>query len=261
LTVFSAKICTRRQWIDKLEKLIPEIARLNLRRLQDYAYVEVVSGDHVFNDADAFNLSNSSEHNDLIRRAILLLCEKASDAFVKHLLGELTFRKTYGAFSEMAAYDWMAQAGIDFSPQVALAPAEVVNPNGSMLDGSFQANGRTIFFDIKGFGFVDHKIAILKRRLEEMADGDEVLVEGGLSVSIDAIQDLLERPGFDLLIKELRSKSSASRGTLIFIKRPRPTVSIGVNEVDPIRLAAENREFALRLAASSPVGRLSCSFF
>jgi hypothetical protein len=242
----SARICTQHQWVDKLEKLIPGIAGLNLRRSRDYPYVEIVNGDDVFNDVDAFNLSNSSEHDDLIQRAVSLLRQKTGDAFVKHLLGELTFRKTYGAFSEMAAYDWMAQAGIDLTPQVVLGPADVVNPNGSTLDGSFQANGRTVFFDTKGFGFVDHKIAILKRRLEEKADGDEVLVQGGVSVSINFIQDLLERPGFDLLLHELSSKSSAARGTLTFVKRPRPQVSIGVNDLDPTRLAVENREYALR---------------
>jgi hypothetical protein len=245
----SAKICTQHQWVDKIEKLIPGIAPLNLRRSRDCPYVEIVNGDHVFNDADAFNLSNSSEHDDLIQRAVSLLRQKAGDAVAKHLLGELTFRKTYGAFSEMAAYDWMARAGIDFTPQVVLGPADVVNPNGSTLDGSFQANSRTVFFDIKGFGFVDHKVEILKRRLEENADGDEVLVQGGVSVSIDFIQDLLERPGFDLLLQELSSKSSAARGTLTFVKRPRPQVSIGVNELDPTRLAAENREYALRFGS------------
>ena len=88
---------------------------------------------------------HSSEHDDLIQRAVSLLRQKAGDPFAKHLLGELTFRKTYDAFSEMAAYDWMAQAGIDFTPQVVLGPADVVNPNGSTLDGSFQANSRTFF--------------------------------------------------------------------------------------------------------------------
>lgn len=116
----SAMICTQHQWVYKIEKLIPEMARLNLRGSRDYPYVEIVNGDPVFNDADAFNRSNSSVHDDLIQRAVSLLRQKAGDPFAKHLLGELTFRKTYGAFSEMAAYDWMAQAGVDFTPQVVL---------------------------------------------------------------------------------------------------------------------------------------------
>lgn len=245
----SAKICTQHQWVDKIEKLNPEIARLNLRRSRDYPYVEIVNGDHVFNDADAFNLSNSSEHDDLIRRAVALLRAKAGDAFAKHLLGELTFHKTYGAFSEMAAYDWMAQSGIDFTPQVALRPADVVNPNGSTLDGKLLANGKTVFFDIKAFGFVEHLITILKDKLEEKADGYEVLIQGGVAVSIGDVQDLIERPGFDVLLRELRNNSWAQRGTLTFLKRQRRQVSISVLELAPQQLATENREYALRFGS------------
>jgi hypothetical protein len=125
----SAMICTQHPWVDKIEKLIPEMARLNLRGSRDYPYVEIINGDPVFNDADAFNRSNSSVHDDLIQRAVSLLRQMAGDPFAKHLLGELTFRKTYGAFSEMAAYDWMAQAGIDFTPQVVPAvTANVASP-------------------------------------------------------------------------------------------------------------------------------------
>jgi hypothetical protein len=139
----------------------------------------------------------------------------------------------------------MTQAGIDFSPQVAFGPADVVNPNGSTLDGSFVANGKTVLFDIKAFGFVEHLIAILKDKLEEKADGDEVLIQGGVAVS-DHVQELIKRPGFDLLLKELRSNSWAQRGTLTFLKRQRRQVSISVLDLDAPRLAAENREYALR---------------
>jgi hypothetical protein len=100
----SGKICTQHQWVDKIQKLIPETTRLNLQRPQDYPYVEIDNGALVFNDADAYCLSNSTAaHDELIRRSVILLQQRAGDAFAKHLLGELTYRKTYGAFSEMVA--------------------------------------------------------------------------------------------------------------------------------------------------------------
>ena len=75
------------------------------------------------------------------------------------MLGELTFRKTYGAFCELAAYDWLARAGVDFTPQVQMAPTDVLNSNGSTLDGKFARVGNSaVYFDVKGFGFHAHKI-------------------------------------------------------------------------------------------------------
>ena len=243
------QICSQHQWINKIEAMIPDTVRLNLRRPQDYLYVETVNGQHVWNDPDAYNFSNSTDHDNLVRRSIVLLQQKAGDRFVKRLLGELTFQKTYGAFCEMAAYDWMAQAGINFTPQVPLGAADVVNPNGSILDGSLAVNGKTVYFDIKGFGFVDHKIAILKRKLEDRVAGDEVLIEGGVSVSIDDVQTLLERNGFEPLVLDLTSRSSATRGSLSFRRRPRPKISVGVMALDPDKLAIENREYALRFGS------------
>jgi hypothetical protein len=239
------KIFSQHQWINKIETMIPDTVRLNLRRPQDYLYVDTVNGQRVWNDPDAYNFSNSTDHDNLVRRSVVLLQQKAGDPFVKRLLGELSFQKTYGAFSEMAAYDWMDQAGINFTPQVALGAADVVNPNGSILDGSLTVNGKTVYFDIKGFGFVDHKIAILKRKLKRTFAGDEVLIEGGVSVSIDDIQTLLEGNGFEPLVLELTSRSSATRGSLSFRKRPRQKIALSVTTLNPNELSGKNREYAL----------------
>ena len=145
--------------------MIPAATQLGLRRPKDYLYAETVNGRCVVHDPDAYNFSNSSEHDNLLQNATTLLQRKVGDDLIKHILGELLFRKTYGALSEMAAYEKLDQLGIDFVPQVKLSSKEVVNPNGSTLDGQFNASDKTIFFDIKGFGFVEHKISILKRKL------------------------------------------------------------------------------------------------
>jgi hypothetical protein len=63
--------------------------------------------------------------DDLVKRAIELFEQKAGGKFIEHLFGELTFRKTYGAFGEMAADHWMAEAGIDgidFKPKSRSVP-------------------------------------------------------------------------------------------------------------------------------------------
>jgi hypothetical protein len=51
------------------------------------------------------------------------------------------------------------------------------------------------------------------------------------------------------LLQELRSNSSAQRGTLTFLKRQRRQISISVLDLDPTRLATENREYALRFGS------------
>jgi hypothetical protein len=242
----SGKIASQHEWVGKIEGMLPSAIGLNLRRKADVKYVETVDGKPIFSDADAYKFGNSTLHDGILYRAVPALEAKAGKDFVAHLLGELTFRKTYGAFSEMAAYDWMGRTGIDYTPPVERTAAEVVNRNGSTIDGKFAGATQDIFFDIKGFGFVEHKIELLKQRLEDDAPGDEVIVEGIIAASIDDIQSLLERPGYDALKNELAQAGTARRGTLVFTRRPRPRVSMSVSEPDPVTLAVQNREYALR---------------
>jgi len=241
-----SQIETQHQWVDKLESLSPAVKELNIKRKVDYYYVETVDGIGTYNDKDAFIFANSNLNDELIASSIADLRARSGDAPVRNLLGELTFRKTYGAFSEMAAYDWLRQAGVEFSPQTRLDAAHVVNPNGSILDGQMTLAGKHVYFDIKGFGFLEHKLSILKEKLEEKFVGKEVLVQGGFHVSIDYIQELLERAGFEALVDEIQRNAVARRDSLQFNLREKRSVSISISESDPIKMAAENREYALR---------------
>jgi|GEM_PF-2028168 len=240
-----AKITTRYQWIDNLEKLIPEIVQLKLRQKEDAAYVVERGGTHSYLDADAFNFSNSADHDVLVQRAVRNLLKRTDENVVGHLLDELTSRKTYGAFSELAAYDWLDSAGIPFTPQVKLEPADVVNPNGSTLDGRMELAKQIVYFDVKGFGFIDHKLAHLRKRLEEGFPGEAVAIEGVVSVSLEEVQGLLEA-GFRQLVADLKSSGHAQRGTLRITKRPKSGVMFSESEHDPRKLAEENSAYALR---------------
>lgn len=238
-------ITNRHEWIAELERLIPEIVPLQLSRKKNTAFFEERSGVRIMHDADAYNLSNSPEHDELIQRSVRNLLKRTDAKTVGHLLDELTSRKAYGAFSELAAYDWLERACVSFTPQVSVGPSEVLNPNGSTLDGVMDLAGQKIYFDVKGFGFIDHKLKRLRERLGQHFPGSFVSTEGLVSVSLDEVQDLLES-GFQPLVQELAASSFAKRGTLHITRRPRREVNMSLEEHDPKRLAKENCEYSFR---------------
>jgi hypothetical protein len=94
-------IDTRNQWLTELTRLSAFIRALNLSTGKDFVYVDRSSGKPVFHDADAYNLSNSPPHNQIIVDAIEILQRRTPEKTIRNLLGELTFRETYGAFSEL----------------------------------------------------------------------------------------------------------------------------------------------------------------
>jgi hypothetical protein len=186
----------------------------------------------------------------MIAEAVRALQNRMPTAAIQNLIGELTSRKTYGAFCELLAYKWLGDAGVDFTAQVAMTSAEVLNKNGSTIDGKMTlANGKTVCFDVKGFGFVAHKIKILQERLEKEFPGKSVLIEGAWNVSIDALQDLLDYTGFSTLVQDLRNSALVKRDPLTFRIQDRRPVTVSVHENNPLKLAEENREYPLRFAS------------
>ena len=244
-----AKIETQHQWADKLIAQSSALDGLDLKRKVDFTYAEKLNGKFVAHDTDAYNMSNSDDHQSLFNRAFADLRNRMGDKSLQTLIGELTFRKTYGAFSEIAAYDWIAKNEIEFETQVPLGSADVVNPNGSTIDGRLKLGTKDVFFDIKGFGFYEHKLAILKKKLEGQFPGEEVVIEGGTFGSIDSVQSLLEWSGFNALLTELRTSKKAIRAALNFQIRTRRRVSISVQEPDPVQSANNNREYPLSFGA------------
>src|ERR1700730_13201319 len=201
-------IDTRNQWLTELARPSAFIRSLNFSTGKDFAYVERPPGNPVFHDADAYNLSNSLPHNQIIVDAIDILQGRMPEKAIRNLVGELTFRNTYGAFSELVAYKWLGDAEIDFTPQVPMTASDVLNSNGSIIDGQIiLANNKRVFFDIKGFGFHAHKIKILNERLERALNGRTVLIEGAWDVSIESLQELLDFDGFSQLVQDLQGSA------------------------------------------------------
>jgi hypothetical protein len=120
---------------------------------------------------------------------------------------------------------------------------------GSIIDGQMiLAEGKPVFFDVKGFGFHAHKIKLLQERLNEAFPGKSVLIEGAWNVSIEALQDLLERKGFLQLVEDLKNPVVVRRGPLEFRTQDARRVTISSHTANPLRLANENRTYPLRFA-------------
>lgn len=87
--------------------------------------------------AEAFHLANSEAHCCFVGRAIndLVTSGALSAGNASKLLGDLVGRNTYGSFSELAVYDWIARCHVMFETQVTLGPDEVLGIKGSTLDG------------------------------------------------------------------------------------------------------------------------------
>jgi hypothetical protein len=245
-------IDTRIEWLTELERISSLVGAYQLSStLKDAVYIQRPAGQPViFHDSDAYNVANSPPHNAIVADAVAALQGRMTEQGIRSLLGELTSRKTYGAFSELVAYKWLGDASAPFEAQVPMSKDDVVNPNGSILDGKLTlAKGKIAGFDVKGFGFVAHKIKLLQERLEGKLPGQSVLIEGAWDVSIDTLQDLHDYTGFSALLAELQSASHAARGRLRFRVQNRQRVTISMHENDPIALAKQNRDYPMRFAS------------
>lgn len=247
-------IDTRHQWIAELERLSPIIKVYDLTHTtlkKDAVFVDraSVTLDRT-RDIDAFNIANSDAHNTIVVDAVSALQGRMPEGSIRSLLGELTSKKTYGAFSELVAYKWLADAGATFVAQVKMSGAEVVNPNGTAADGQLTfPSGKIANLDIKGFGFVEHKIEILERRLADQFPAQVVQLGGDWSLSIDTLQDLLDHKGFSSLITDLQSTGTAKRGAMDFAVREKQQLNISTRSMNYTTMALENVGYPYRFTS------------
>jgi hypothetical protein len=243
------RIESKHQWVDLLAGLNPIIGSLNLKKGADVLYVETVDSVPVFHDSDAYNLSNSDPHNQMIARVATVLHASLGDGPLRHALGELMYRKTYGAFCELAVYDWMARGGISVKPQIAMLPADVINPNGATLDGRMTfPNGRDVYFDSKAFGFQDRLVNALKDRLTAEFPGEVVTIGGNFDLPIETVQDLLDYRGFKPLAQDLGTHRFTKRDTLEFtLHNPAPMIVTHATK-SARGLARANEDYLFRYA-------------
>jgi hypothetical protein len=127
---------------------------------------------------EALKLANCDAHSRMIARAIeeLITNNSSSKKEARALLRNLIQRETYGAFAELAAYDWLSGCDVKFATQVPLSASDVLAKNGSTLDGKLRYGD--IYFEVKAFGFNGRLAERLQARLAMEFPGEQVFVEG-----------------------------------------------------------------------------------
>lgn len=238
-------IKTRHGWLDILASKSPSIAMLNLK--SDLPNDDYKGATGLACNADAFNLANSEPHNNIIASTLEALTKSGTsiDTITK-LLTDLTSRNTYGTFSELSAYAFLLKGGLAFDIQLPMTAADILNPNGSDLDGSLHLS-EDVLFDVKGFGFHEYLVGKLADRLSAEVAPDLVVIEDSWDVPMDLLSELSGR-NYKPLKDELIAKSSAQRGALRFTRKVRSPVMIQARSVDPYLLAKENADYAFRFA-------------
>lgn len=242
-------IDTRHQWLKEFANRSQFVKSQSLNSSMDEViYVERPTGKKPdFKDVDAYNVANSPPHNDVIVETIEGLRGQMTDTAICSLLGELTKRKTYGALSEIFAYHWIIGSGATFRAQVAMGKGDVINANGTASDAEITLkNGKKAYLDIKGFGFVGHKLDILKKRLEKEFVCQDIFIEGDWNLAMDDMQALLDFEGFSSLVSELKAKSLAKRNLLEFYVQKKQHVTVASHAYSPKELAEKNKDYPFR---------------
>ncbi len=224
---------TTHEWIQKLAAESDLIADMRLETILKNANL----------DTDAFNLANSDAHCNLVVRAISVLLTKdfSSKENARDLLCNLIKPpQTYGAFAELAAYDWLARCHVEITTQVAMNPSDVLGTKGSTLDGKIEHTGT--YFDVKAFGSNGRLAQRLKERLEKEIPGEQVLIEESWDLSFETFRDLIEAA--PSIAAELKQKRMVRKGRMHIRLQPKKAVTVSARSVDPYYLAKENALYA-----------------
>jgi hypothetical protein len=191
---------------------------------------------------DALSLASCPAHCRLIVRAIERLLSApgpASLEYSREVLRRLIQHDTYGAFAELAGYEWLGRCGVEFEPQVQLAPSDVLGVAGSMLDGKIRGGP---YFDIKGFGFSGRLARRLQEKLQANFPNEQVLVSGSWDIALAAFEELIRSTS--RIAGELRTERYIKHGRLEIRLEKRQPITVSSRVADPYRLARENARFA-----------------
>jgi hypothetical protein len=238
-------ITSSNEWITALAAQSTTVMKISKKNdLEDVSYVDA-SGENI-TAVDAYNFANDHNHTAAFSRSFNSLnAMGASDASLKKLVTDLTLgRNTGGAVSELLAYLWLVDHQIPF--QIQVSSNNVLNPNGSELDGKITVLS-DVFFDIKTFGFQEVLAERLRRRLEKDISGTWIAIEGSWDVSVELLGDLLAQD-YQGLLSTLKKELTAQRGKLLFVKRNKTAVQISHHTANPYMFAEENAAYAFRYA-------------
>ncbi|MFN3858807.1 MAG: hypothetical protein ACK4RV_13770 [Caulobacter sp.] len=238
---------TRHAWIDALEALSPKVKALDLKSsLEDIPYWDAAT--KVAYDADAYNLSSCDTHNANLARWIEGLAHHGVDdaQLTKHVT-DLTKRNTYGAFAELSAYGFLLDNDIKFDIQVAMPGADILNPNGSDLDGRLTISS-DVFFDVKAFGLHEYLSDRLNTLLSAHFPTEFVAIEGSADVGTTNLRQLLGGQDYADLVSELTTQRKAQRGNLDIKLFPPQPVQMTTTTANPYELAQNHAEYAFNFA-------------
>jgi hypothetical protein len=151
--------------IKELEKLSPKISALDL--------CSTIPDEQI--EEERFNFAINQDEISLVAQAVEDLPVSGSD--LRKMMTDLLSRQNfYGQFCELAVYDWLKKSAATFRIQVAQTGREVLNPNGTDLDGMFDT--RDVYFDIKGFGFESYVREKFRNKLTAMVKKGRILIDG-----------------------------------------------------------------------------------
>jgi hypothetical protein len=225
---------TNHEWIQKLAAESDLVADMQLETILKNANL----------DTDAFKLANSDAHCNLVTRAIreLLTNNFSSKENARNLLCNLIERQTYGAFAELAAYDWLTRSHVAIATQVAMTSSDVLATKGSALDGKIEHAGT--YFDVKAFGSNGRLAQRLKERLEKEIPDEQVLIEESWDLSFEMFRDLIEAA--PNIAAELKQKRMVRKGRMHIRLEAKKPVTVSMRRVDPYHLAKENALYPFR---------------
>jgi hypothetical protein len=240
------KLTDSSQWIAELSRLSATVARIS--RASPLPLVAYTDANGQIAEPDPYNLANDADHNGAFARCFDgLSANGALDDTLRNYLSTLTNgNNTYGTASELLTYLWLLDHHALFETQIPMTGADILNPNGSDLDGKLTFSS-DVFFDIKGFGFQENAVKRLTDRLEADIPGQWIAAQGSWDVSAETLEDLLSK-GYWPLRDELRQNLTARREGLEFVKRDRRPVQVSHRIVDPYQFAAENNSYMFRFA-------------
>ncbi|MGO6747286.1 hypothetical protein ACCS93_33295 [Rhizobium ruizarguesonis] len=231
-------ITTTHQLFLALGVLSPTIAAMNLTSTVSDSDLEP-NVSKFANDPDA--VEKIARAIDALTTAAGLKLSEATDQ-VKRVVQERNF---YGAFCELATYEWLARNGVAFSAQVDLGAADVLNPSGCAIDGQFTEVGA--YFDIKGFGMQAYLMELYRKALRKGVPGSYITIDGPM----DAGAKDIEINAFGKLSQvssELAAKAVAKVSALGWTIRARPPRGVILSEHtdDPYAFAENNRYYTLK---------------
>ncbi len=220
------KVNTIHSLIKELEKESAKISALYLcSTIQD----EQIEGER-------FNFASDRDEIALVGRAAENLPVSQPDLrkIMTDLLSEQNF---YGQLCELAAYDWLRRSDAAFRVQIAQSGADVLNPNGTDLDGMFV--GRDVYFDIKGFGFEAYVREKFRAKLSGMVNKGRILIDSTCDNSVKDIEGAFRQ--LKDLTAELQKAGVAKIPKLSWTLRTSTSpLTVETNTADPYWIAEEN---------------------